>query len=893
LCLFKAALESLVEDSVPDPLAKDFGAGDDNSSQQFAETPSEFGDYELLEEIGRGGQGIVYRARQKSLNRIVALKVIGLGTWATEAHLKRFRREAEAAASLEHQGIVPIHEIGERDGQCYFSMKYATGGSLRVALPALRKNPRKSVRVIAKVARGIAYAHSKGILHRDLQPGNILLDENGEPMVSDFGLAKWLDQGSDLTRTLETLGTPGFIAPEQTECQGDKLTCAADVYGLGAILFYLLTARPPFTGPNVLHVIRQAAATPAPRLCSIVPSLDRDLETIVARALELDPNTRYQSATTLAVDLERWLEGRPIMARRVSPPVRVWRWSKRNPKLAAATAASFCSAMAAIFLFFSHAGLSSLTASVATMIAFCAAIAVPFLFFSRNTRPSYAPAEKSIAVLPFLSMSSDPENEYLSDGLTEDLIMALSQLKGLRVPARTSSFAFKGKNDDICSIGQQLNVTKILEGSVRKVAGRLRITAQLINVADGNHLWSQTFDREMQEVFAIQDEITREIVRVLEMQPVSVDDQPLAKHGTYNTEAYQVYLQGRYHFYKLTGEGFRRCIECCRKALKIEPSYALAYSLLSLCYQHGWFYGYLSLQDNLAGISRRDRAAEKAVGLYPNLPETKTDDLLIEALACPLTMVKFFSQAAKKAVEMDANLAETQTVLGMVRFYNDRNWANAEDSFNQAIKLSPNYVTAHEQYAVFLACMRRTKEAITHARLAQQIDPLSRIINLHVGMIYWVIHRYDLMLTQAQTLLDLEPDFFGTYWLLGLAHWCQGMHENAVTELRKAVALGGGPLQLADLGCLLGCLNQRAEAQRVLADLDELGNRMNVYPTCLGFVHASLGNHDEAFACFRRGLKDENAPLVYLREYCISAGLDSLRADARFPALLGEIGLET
>ena len=463
-------------------------------------------------------------------------------------------------------------------------------------------------------------------------------------------------------------------------------------------------------------------------------------------------------------------------------------------------------------------------------------------------------------------MSSDPENEYLSDGLTEDLIMAFSRLKGLRVPARTSSFAFKGKNEDICRIGQQLNVTKILEGSVRKVGDRLRITAQVINVADGDHLWARTFECQMKEVFAIQDEITREIVRALEMQLIGAGDQPLAKHGTYNTDAYQLYLQARYHFYKFTGDGFRRCIECCKKALKIEPSYALAYASLSLCYQHGWFYGYLSLEEKLPAIGREDRGAEKEVELHPNLTEAQTDDLLIEALRYPLAMVRFWSQAAEKAAELDPNLAETQTVLAMVRFYNDRDWPKAEDCFKQAIKLNPNYVTAHEHYAVFLACMRRTSEAITHARLAQQIDPLSPMINLHVGMIYWLIHRYDLMLTQAQTLLDLEPDFFGTYWLLGLAHWCQGMHETAVTELRKAVALGGGPLQLADLGCLLGCLDQKAEAQRILEDLGELGNRMNVYPTCLGFVHAGLGNHDEAFACFRRGLEHENAPIVYLRE---------------------------
>src|SRR5205814_1777812 len=253
----------------------------------------------------------------------------------------RYRREAEAVASLDHPNILPIHEVSENEeGLPFFSMKYATGGSLRAAASTLRTKPRECVRLMAKVARAIAYAHGKGVLHRDLQPGNILLDENGEPMVSDFGLAKWLDQGSDLTRTLETLGTPGYIAPEQAECRAGELTCAADVYSLGAILFYLLSGRPPFVGPNVLHVIHQAAAARAPRLRSLVPSLDRDLETVVARCSESDPKARYQSAGALAEDLEHWLEGRPIMARRLSPAVRAWRWSKRNPKLAAATAAA-------------------------------------------------------------------------------------------------------------------------------------------------------------------------------------------------------------------------------------------------------------------------------------------------------------------------------------------------------------------------------------------------------------------------------------------------------------------------------------------------------------------------------------------------------------------------
>ena len=463
--------------------------------------------------------------------------------------------------------------------------------------------------------------------------------------------------------------------------------------------------------------------------------------------------------------------------------------------------------------------------------------------------------QKSIAVLPFLNMSSDPENEYLSDGLTEDLIMAFSRLKGLRVPARTSSFVFKGKNEDIRRIGRQLNVKTILEGSVRKVANRLRITAQLINVLDGDHLWSQTFDREMQEVFAIQDEITREIVRALEMQLVGAGEQPVAKHGTYNTDAYQLYLQARYHFNKFTGEGFKRCIKCCKKALEIEPNYAFAYAALSLSFQYGWFYGHLSFEEKLAAIGPHDLFAEKAV-------------------------------------ELDPNLAETQTALAIVRFWNQRDWSVAEECFKQAIKLNPNYVTAHEHYALFLACRRRIDEAITQAPWALQLDPLSPLNTFHIAAVYWLIHRYDLMLEQAHRLFDLEPNFFGTYWMLGLAHWAQGMHDAAVAELRKAVVLGGGPVPLADLGCLLGRLGRKAEAQQVLEDLGELEKQMYVQPPCLGFVHASLGNHDEAFACFARGMEHENGSIAYLREYCICAGLDELRADPRFPALLKEIGLE-
>src|SRR5947209_7002479 len=290
------------------------------------------GHYEILEEIGRGGMGVIYRARQQHSRRIVAVKRIRAHQVNSHETLVRFRREAEAVASLDHPNILPIYEVSEsEEGLPFFSMKYATGGSLRTAAPVFRTEPRECARLMAKVARGIAYAHGKGILHRDLQPGNILLDGNGEPMVSDFGLAKWLNEDSALTRTLERLGTPGYIAPEQAECPAAELTSAADIYSLGAILFYLLTGRPPFVGPNVLVVIHQAAMTPAPRLRSLAPSLDRDLETIVARCLESDPSARYRSAEALAEDLEHWLRHEPIRARRTGVFTRGRKWVRRNP----------------------------------------------------------------------------------------------------------------------------------------------------------------------------------------------------------------------------------------------------------------------------------------------------------------------------------------------------------------------------------------------------------------------------------------------------------------------------------------------------------------------------------------------------------------------------------
>src|SRR4026207_1810426 len=314
--------------------------------------PWQLGNYEILEQIGCGGMGVIYRATQRHSRRIVALKRVLSYRADSHGALQRFRREAQAVASLDHPNILPIYEVSEsEDGLPFFSMKFAEKGSLQENAASLRDEPRKCVQLMAKVARAVEYAHSRGVLHRDIKPGNILLNDRGEPLVSDFGLAKLLDGNNDLTRSLTTFGTAGFIAPEQAGGAASDFTPAADVYSLGAVLFTVLAGRPPFLGSNPVFVIRQASETQAPKLRSLAPSLDRDLETICARCLERNPKARYQSAGDLAADLERWLGGRPIGARPGSPPARIWRWSRRNPKLVGAATVGLVLGATAVWLF--------------------------------------------------------------------------------------------------------------------------------------------------------------------------------------------------------------------------------------------------------------------------------------------------------------------------------------------------------------------------------------------------------------------------------------------------------------------------------------------------------------------------------------------------------------
>jgi serine/threonine protein kinase/tetratricopeptide (TPR) repeat protein len=552
------------------------------------------GDYEIVDEIGRGGMGVIYLARQRHPQRIVAVKRVL--DYHADSHetLKRFRREADAAASLDHPNILPIYEVSEsEDGLPFFSMKLATGGSLRKVEPALRGKPRECVQLMAKVTRAVEYAHSRGILHRDLKPGNILLDGHGEPLVSDFGLAKWLDANKDLTKSLTTFGTPGYTAPEQAEGKAADLTPAADVYSLGAILFELLAGRPPFLGSNALAVIRLASETPAPKLRSVSHSHDRDLETICARCLERDPKARYQSARNFATDLEGWLDGRPIAARPISVPTRLGRWSRRNPKLIATGAA-------------------------------CLLFGAATMWFFRGEFVKILPAapEKSIAVLPFENLSRDPDSAYFADGIQEEILTRLASIADLKVISRTSTQQYQSKPRNLSQIAKRLGVVNVLEGSVQRAADQVRVNVQLVNAQTDSHLWADTYDRKLTDILGVESAIAKQIAESLRAKLTGREEQALAVKATNNPEAYDAYLRGLAFEARgnYSANAQRKAIGSYERAVQLDPNFAMGWARLSRA--HAFLY-FGSVDATAARRDAAREALENAQNLQQTSPETE------------------------------------------------------------------------------------------------------------------------------------------------------------------------------------------------------------------------------------------------------------------------------
>jgi serine/threonine protein kinase/tetratricopeptide (TPR) repeat protein len=518
-------------------------------------------DYEILEEIGRGGMGVIYRARELHCQRIVALKRV-LNYHADSDHtLARFRREAETATKLDHPNIVPIYYVAEdEDGLPFFSMKFASGGSLLQAREGFRRDPRQSVSLMAKVAVAIQYAHEQGVLHRDLKPSNILLSNCWEPMVSDFGLAKWLDTSAELTRTLTIFGTPGYIAPEQAAGDVRSLAVAADIYSLGAILFELLAGRPPFLGEHALAVIRLAAEKPAPRLRSLAPQLDRDLETICARCLEREPSERYQSARSLAQDLQKWSERRPILARPVSIPARLWRWFRRNRTLAG-------------------------TLTVVLLLVATSLLAQMRSWKLESAARESALTSRSVAVLPFLDLDRVAPDEVASQSVASSLQRELNLVSPARI--RTVPLLASGGwrvAEQIREASKVAKVRAVLTGTERTLQGKKRTSLRLLSAATGEPLLARVYEYEVNDkaAYAAGKDISGAIDRILSTRDWSNITQSEIDPGLRNNSAKEAIMAGREFMSRYTAPDYDRAIALFREALQVEPNSSLAHSYLAI-----------------------------------------------------------------------------------------------------------------------------------------------------------------------------------------------------------------------------------------------------------------------------------------------------------------------
>ena len=774
--------------------------------------------YRIVEHLGGGGMGIVYKAEDTRLKRLVALKFLLPGLTHDDDR-DRFIQEAQAASALDHTNIAVVHEIDKtEDGRLFIVMAFYEGETLKKKIARGPLPVEEALDYAVQMAQGLAKAHEADIVHRDVKPANVMITDQGQVKLVDFGLAKMV--GTERTQTGMTLGTVAYMSPEQT--RGEAVDRRTDLWSLGVVLYEMLTGQRPFKGDHaetIIHAIRHDEPGP---IKALRPKVPETLAQVIETLLEKKPEARYEQASDVVATLEA-IRQDPTTAVRM-PAARLVPKRRRG---------------------FVYAAL----AVVAVIVGGLA------LFWPGEPD---APAEgeertrQSIAVLPFENMSADPEQEQFSYGLAYDLINALTKIKTLRVAAFSSTFSDVLKGKDVREIGQQLNVETILTGSVRKSGNRLRITAQLVNVADGFHLWSQQYELMMGDVFAIQDEITLAIVEKMEVELLSEEQLALEKRYTEDLEAYNLYLKGRHFWLKRTPDDLQRSIMYFEQAIERDPGYALAYAALADAY------------NALAAPPFAVLTAEEA---YP------------QARA-----------AAQKALDLDDTLGEAHAALGQIYLEGDWDWARAEQAFKRAIALNPSYAGGHMVYALLLMHHRRHNEARAELDKAVALDPLSPSINALSGLQHYYARRYDRAIEVFKQTIEIVPDFWMPYSWSGMAYLSKGMYPEAITSLEHAMTLPESFWEtVPDLVMAYAQSGELEKAEALLHEMEVRAQTEHFPPYAFAMAYVGLGRLDEAFAWFDRALQERDNNLQWIN---VNQLFDSIRDDPRFIDLLRRIGFE-
>jgi serine/threonine protein kinase/Flp pilus assembly protein TadD len=753
------------------------------------------GHYLIMEKIGAGGMGVVYRAHDEHLDRSVALKVLPPGALADETARSRFRREALTLSQLNHPNIAVVHDFDSENGVDFLTMEYVVGETLAAKIAAGPLPEKEVIALGTQIAEALEEAHEHGIIHRDLKSANVMVTPKGHVKVMDFGLAKLVPSvesdavtadGLEQTQARTLLGTVPYMAPEVLQAQ--EADARSDLWALGVMLYEMATGTRPFQG-QTYYELSSAILRDAP--LPLPDNRPPGLRTVIERCLEKDPDKRYQLASEVRAALEA--------VRSAEATASPQRQRTLKPK-------------------------------------------------KRRGRRKRI---RSLAVLPLVNLSGDPEQEYFADGMTETLIADLAKLRALRIISRTSVMRYKGSSKSLPEIAEDLHVDAVVEGSVLRVGSRVRITAELIHAATDTHLWGECYERDLQDVLVLQSEVARAIAREIQVAVTAEESKRLASARPVDPEAYEAYLKGRHCWNQRTEEALKKAAEYFRQAIAKNPRYALAYS--------GLADAYILLGDTSYGYMPPREAMREA------------------------------KSAAEKALEIDDTLAEAHNSLGAVKDQFDWDLKGAEREFKRAVELDPGYATAHHWYAYLLAHTGRLDEAASEIAIAREFDPVSLIINADVGWVYYLARRYDQAIEQLHKTLELDSNFVRARYLLGRSFLEKGMYAEAVRELRKATDLSGrNAVYVAGLGCAYAASGKRDEATGILRELKERSKRSYIPPCDIALIYVALGEHDEAFRWLEKAF-DEGSD--FKDELKAGPALDPLRTDPRFRDLLRRVDL--
>jgi serine/threonine protein kinase/tetratricopeptide (TPR) repeat protein len=754
------------------------------------------GPYEIVGPLGAGGMGEVYRARDPRLGREVAVKVLPEPFAQDPERRARFEREARAVAALSHPNILAIHDYGTHGAVTYAVMELLEGQTLRGRLAQGPLPWREAAEVGAAVADGLAAAHAKGIVHRDLKPENLFLTADGRVKILDFGLARVDREPTEQQETgpyppAQTapgtvMGTIGYMSPEQV--RGLPVDARSDVFSLGCVLYEMLAGRRPFQRKTAADTTAAILCDEPGELAGFGIKVPPEVERVIRHCLEKDLERRFPSARDLTVTLRALLSG------------------SNAPEPLAPTAL--------------YRG-------------------------QRQRRPRKV--VDSLAVLPLSNASADADLDYLSDGITESIIRTLSQLPELRVMARNTVFRFKGRDVDARAVGRELNVRAVLTGRVLQRGDRLILRAELVDTADGAQLWGEQYNRPLADLLALEEEMAREIVDGLRLRLSETQRRRLGKRPTVNTEAYQLYLRGRFYWNQLTEDAVKKAINCFRQALAKDSEYALAYAGLADCY---------------TVLGAQDWPPKEA------FPEAK--------------------KALKRAVKLNDRLAEVHVSLGWVLMCYDREWLTAEREFRLGLKLNPNLADAHRGYGWYCAVVGRLDEAIAALERAKELDPLAPASTLDLAFGCFYAGQSGRARVELRRTLEIDANFFFAYLYGGLFAALEGNYAEGLAALQSASSLApDNSNTTAFLGLVQALAGNRTEAGVALERLHAYAGRRYVQPTLFALVHAALGEKDEAFRWLGKAEEDRAPSLIYLRSDPI---FNNLRSDPRFQALLRKVG---